>query len=67
MQILPEARTMNITPEKLLSWTMKLVGVDQSHYQRSLKLTRFFENQAVNRSPQSVAAAIIYQQSCICV
>ena len=60
MNAFPETRYESITPEKLLPWMMKLVGVGQSHYQPILKLRRLLENSSKRACPQVVAAAIIY-------
>ena len=68
LKAFPEARTKHITPDKLLSWIMKLSGVDQSHYRRILSITRYIisTSELVERSnPQSVAATIIFFYLCM--
>lgn len=64
----PEDCVSHITPEKLLPWIMKLVGVDTSHYRRIVAITRYITaaSKLVERSnPQSVAAAVIFFYLCL--
>ena len=43
MKAFPKCRSDCITPEKLLPWMMKLVGLGSSHYQH-IKLNQFLAN-----------------------
>ena len=68
MKTFPESNYIDITPEKLLPWMMKLIEVDTSHYKQILFITRYLANTSklLERSnPQSVAACIIYFYLCL--
>ena len=68
LETFPEARTNQITPEKLIPWIMKLTGVDESHHRRILSIAKYFDatSQILERSnPHTVAVSIVFFYLCI--
>jgi transcription initiation factor TFIIIB Brf1 subunit/transcription initiation factor TFIIB len=68
LESFPDDAVKHITPEKLLPWLMKEVGVDVKYYKRILAITRYLSatSQLIERStPQSIASGIIYFYLCL--
>ena len=68
LEAFPEARTNNITPEKLIPWVMKVTGVDESHQRRILSIAKYFRgtSQILERCTSGVVAAgIVFFYLCM--
>ena len=68
LETFPEVRTNHITPEKLISWIMRLTGVDESHHRRISSIAKYFEatSKILERSTTStIAASIVFFYLCM--